>query len=96
MERSSHFFLRSKMLIALDDATHEYCNTQSKPCGPSWWLSSKESACNARGIGSISGSERSLGEGNGNPIKYSCLRNPMDRGGLWATVSGVAKELDMS
>ena len=96
MERSSHFFLRSKMLIALDDATHVYCNTQSKPRGPSWWLSSKESACNARDIGSIFGSGRSLGEVNGNPIQYSCLRNPMDRGGWWATVYGVAKELDMT
>ena len=34
------------------------------------------------------------GEGNGNPLQYSCLRNPRDRGAWWATVYGVAKELD--
>ena len=34
---------------------------------------------------------RSPGEGNGNPLPYSCLENPMDRGGWWATVHGVAK-----
>ena len=37
------------------------------------------------------GGERSPGEGNGNPIQYSCLENPMDRGGWRATVHGVAK-----
>ena len=37
------------------------------------------------------GSGRSPGEGNGNPLQYSCLENPMDRGALWATVHGVAK-----
>ena len=39
----------------------------------------------------IPGSGRSPGEGNGNPLQYSCLRNPMDRGGWWATVHRVAK-----
>ena len=34
------------------------------------------------------------GEGNGNPLQYSCLENPMDRGAWWATVHGVVKELD--
>ena len=37
-------------------------------------------------LGSIPGSARSPGEGNGNPLKYSCLGNPMDRGPWWATV----------
>ena len=41
---------------------------------------SKESACNAGDLGSIPGSGRSPGEGNGNPLQYSCLENPMDRG----------------
>ena len=41
--------------------------------------------------GSIPGSERSPGEGNGNPLQYSCLKNPMDRGAWQATVHGVAK-----
>ena len=44
--------------------------------------------------GLILGSGRVPGEGNGNPFQYSCLGNPMDRGARWATVHGVAKELD--
>ena len=51
----------------------------------------KASACDARDPGSIPGSERSLGEGNGNPPQYSCLENPMDTGAWWATVHRVAK-----
>ena len=51
-----------------------------------WWLSGKESACNAGDAGSIPGLERSPGEGNGNPLQYSCLGNPMDRGAWQATI----------
>ena len=51
----------------------------------------KESACNMGDRGLISGSGRSPGGGNGNPLQYSCLGNPMDRGAWWATVHGVAK-----
>ena len=51
----------------------------------------KASACDAGDPGSIPGSGRSPGEGNGNPLQYSCLENPMDRGARWATVHGVAK-----
>ena len=51
---------------------------------------------NAGDACSIPGSGRSPGKGNGNPLKYSCLGNPMDRGAWWATVQGVAKELDMT
>ena len=54
---------------------------------------SKESACSAGDSGSILGSGRSPGEGNGNPLQYSCLENPMDGGAWWATVHGVAKSL---
>ena len=50
---------------------------------------SKESACNAGDPGLILGSGRSPGEGNGNPLHYSCLDNPMDRGAWQATVHGV-------
>ena len=46
----------------------------------------KSSACNAADPGLIPGSGRSPGEGNGNPLQYSCLENPMDRGAWWATV----------
>ena len=44
-----------------------------------------------RDLGSIPGSGRSPGGGNGNPLQYSCLENPMDRGAWWATVHGVAE-----
>ena len=45
-----------------------------------WWLSGKESACNAGVLGSIPGWGRSPGVENGYPLQYSCLENPMDRG----------------
>ena len=51
----------------------------------------KESACNAGDPGSTPGLGRSPGEGNGNPLQYSCLENPMDKGAWWATVHGVTK-----
>ena len=43
---------------------------------------------------SILGLERSPGEGNGNPLQYSCLENPMDKGAWWAAVHGVTKSQD--
>ena len=49
------------------------------------------SAGGTRDMGSIPESGRSPGEGNGSPLQYSCLENPMDRGAWWATVLGVAK-----
>ena len=54
-------------------------------------LVGKESACNAGDLASIPGSGRTPGEGNGNPLQYSCLENPMDRGALRVTVHGVAR-----
>ena len=51
----------------------------------------KESACNAGDPGSIPGLGRAPGEENGNPLQYSHLENPMDRGGWWVTVHGLAK-----
>ena len=45
-----------------------------------------------RSLGLIPGSARSPGEGNGNPLQYSCLENPMGRGSWWAAVHGVAKD----
>ena len=54
----------------------------------------KASAWNAGDPGSIPGSGRSPGEGNGNPLQYSCLENPMEGGTWWATVHAVSKELD--
>ena len=55
------------------------------------WLSGKESTCNAGDVSSIPGSGRSPGRGNGKPLQYSCLGNPMDRG-VWRTrVHGILK-----
>ena len=51
----------------------------------------KESACNVEYLGLIPGLGRSPGEGNGNPLQYSCLENSMDRGAWQATVHGIAK-----
>ena len=51
----------------------------------------KASACNVGDLGSIPGSGRSPGEGNGNPLQYSCLENPVDRGAWWAAIYGVAQ-----
>ena len=58
------------------------------------WLSGKESACNAgdmRDAGLIPNLGRSPREVNGNPLQYSCLENPMDRGAWGATVRGITK-----
>ena len=51
----------------------------------------KESACNAGGLGLISGLGQSPGGGHSNPLQCSCLENPMDRGAWRATVHGVTK-----
>ena len=51
----------------------------------------KESICDAGDPGSTPASGRSLGEGNGNPLQYSCLENPMNRGAWWAIVHEVAE-----
>ena len=59
------------------------------------WLRVKKSASNAGDAGFISGLGRSPGEVNGNPLQYSCLGNPMDRGTWWAKVHGTA-EMNMT
>ena len=51
-------------------------------------------SANAGDVGLIPGLGRSPGEGNGNPLQYSCLGNTVDRGAWWATVHGVTKESD--
>ena len=55
------------------------------------WLSGKESTCQAGDTGLIPGPGRSSGEGNGNPLQYSCLENPMDRGAWRAKVHRVTE-----
>ena len=64
-----------------------YIHTLNFPGGSD----SRDSVCNAGDPGSIPGSGRSPGGGNGNPLHYSCFRNPMNRGAWRATVLGVAK-----
>ena len=56
----------------------------------------KNPSANGRDADSIPGLGESPGGGNGNPLKYSCLGNPMDRGTCWATVHGVTKQSDMT
>ena len=56
----------------------------------------KASACNAGDPGLISALGKSPGEGNGNPLQYSCLGNPTDRGAWQATVQGVIRGSDMT
>ena len=56
----------------------------------------KETACNAGDTGSIPGSGRPLGEGNGNTLQYSCLENSVDRGIWWATVHGLQSQTQLS
>ena len=68
------------------------CHTYGLP----WQINGKESTCQCRcgfdgDVGSIPGLGRSLREGNGNPVQYACLGNPMDRGAWRATVHKVAK-----
>ena len=64
-----------------------YCSVSCFPAGSDF----KESTCNAGDPGSIPESGRSPGEGNGNPLQYSHLENPTERGAWWATVHGVSE-----
>ena len=54
------------------------------------------SPCNVGDVDLIPGLGRSSGGGYGNPLQYSCLENPMDRGAWWATVHGVSEESDIT
>ena len=71
------------VVLEQSDFLHGSCAT--------WWLSGKESACNIGDLDSIPGLGRSPGEGNGYPLQYSYLENPMDRGAWLATVHGIEK-----
>ena len=76
MTRRTHYFVLKFLGV--------FC---SRPGGSD----SKESACNAGGMGSVPGLGRSSGGGNGNPLQYSCLENSMDKGAWQATVHRVTK-----
>ena len=71
-------------------ATNNYCALTSCLGFPGG-SEVKASACNTGDLGSVPGLGRSPGEGNGNPLQYSCLKNPMDGEAWWATIHGVAK-----
>ena len=60
------------------------------------WLSGKVSACRTGDMDLIPGLGRCSGEGNGNPLQYSCLGNPMDRGAWQVTVYGITKKSNMT
>ena len=64
---------------------------KAKPLGLPGGSDGKESPCNAEDPGLIPGLGRSPGEGNGNPLQYSCLENPRDRGAWWAAVHRVTQ-----
>ena len=77
-------------VLSSRNQTQEYilCNCLYKKSFPGG-SDGKESACNAEDLGLIPGLGRSPGEGNGNPLQYSCLENSMDRGDCRSIVHGV-------
>ena len=70
----------------MEEVTRKLGDCYHLVLGLPWWLSSKEPACNAADAGSVPKSGRFPGEGNGTPLQYSCLENPMDRG-AWRAYS---------
>ena len=72
--------------------THTHIHIHGLP----WWLSGKEFFCQCRKLGFIPWVRKISGEGNGNPLPFSCLGNPMDREAWQASIYGVTKELDMT
>ena len=72
--------------------THTHIHIHGLP----WWLSGKEFVCQCGKLGFIPWVRKISGEGNGNPLPFSCLGNPMDREAWQASIYGVTKELDMT
>ena len=83
--------LSSSPATAAFCALHTHTHTHTLSTGFPGGSGSKEFACNAADLGSIPGLGRSPGEGNGKPLQYSCLENPMDRAAWQATVHGIAE-----
>ena len=85
--------------LMLDPTCHQFClmhtcqvyemESSGHLTGLPWWLSGKESTCNAGDLSSFPGSGRSLGGEHDNPLWYSCLENPTDREAWWATIQRV-------
>ena len=85
---------RKRAETAVGPGDWELCWAMWSVRGLLWWLSGKECASNTGDTGNVSsipGWGRSLGEGNVNPLRYSCLGNPTERGAWRASVHGVAK-----
>ena len=91
METVTDFILGGSKITSDGDCSHEIKRHLLLGMGFPSGSEVKASACNAGDLGSILGSGRSPGEGNGNPLQYSCLENLMDGRAWWATVHGVAK-----
>ena len=89
--KSSSTFLAFYYLLTIDSKSRNCLSKSRHVFGLPWWLSGKESACQAGDAGLILGLERSPREGNGYLLQYSCLGNSMDRGTWRAAVHGVAK-----
>ena len=83
-----------KLNSLLSSFAEKGCQLLKSALGLPRWLSGKESDYNTGDAGSVLGLGRSPAEGNSNPLQYTCLENPMDRGAWWATVHGAEKELD--
>ena len=79
------FFSREYLLLLVARRYHQF------EVGGKSGSEVKAFACNAGDLGSIPGLGRSPGEGNGNPLQYAYLENPVDRGAWWAPIHGVAK-----
>ena len=73
------------------EISEQSCQVSNESLGFTCSSVGKESACKAGDLGLVSGMGRYPGEGNGNPLQYSCLENPLDRGAWWATVHGVTR-----
>ena len=84
-------YLGRKELQKVPEAKLEFDGHQATICRFPNDSVVKNLPANIGDAGSITGSGRAPGGGNGNPLQYSCLRNPMDRGAWWVTAYGVAK-----
>ena len=97
LQRVGHDFTTSLQSSVSGSVYSHFFETDSQNCGNlchscvPCGSDGKESACNAGDLGSLPGLGKSPGGGNGNPLQYSCLENPMDRGAWPATVRGVPK-----
>ena len=93
MQKTPVWFLDQKDLLEKGKATHSISRVFLKfPCG----TAGKESACNAGDLGLIPGLGRSSGEGNGNPLQYSCLENSLGQRSLAGHSPWGCKESDMT